>query len=125
MKLKLMSLVKAVLCVFADTTTATNTGVSGGVQFTDGIRMVYSREIEFKALPVMRFSQFATQKTELGVEPGLTISMLTYDNLKMGGQLTELKPIATQALSGSMKQITVHEHGNAVANTELLTSIIF
>ena len=124
-----LSLIKAFLCsilgVYADTTTATSTGVEGGVQFTDGIRMVYSKDIEFKALPVMRFSQFATQKTELGVEPGLTISMLTYDNLKMGGQLSELKPIATQALSGSMKQITVHEHGNAVANTELLVQSSF
>ena len=123
--MKLFILIRSIFGVYADTTTATNTGVSGGIQFTDGIRMVYSREIEFKALPVMRFSQFATQKTELGVEPGLTISMLTYDNLKMGGQLTELKPIATQALSGSMKQITVHEHGNAVANTELLVQSSF
>lgn len=125
---KLVSLVKAFMCsvlgVYADTTTATSVGGSG-VQFTDGIRMVYSREIEFKALPIMRFSQFATQKTELGVEPGLTISMLTYDNLKMGGTLTELTPIATQALSGSMKQITVKEHGNAVANTELLVQSSF
>ena len=95
------------------------------MQFSDGVRMVYSKEIEFKALPIMRFAQFATQKTELGVEPGLTISMLTYDNLKMGGQLTELKPIATQALSGSLKQIKVQEHGNAVANTELLIQSSF
>ena len=119
------SFVLSVLGVHADTTTATNTGVEGGVQFTNGIRMVYSKDIEFKALPIMRFSQFATQKTELGVEPGLTISMLTYDNLKMGGQLKELTPIATQALSGSLKQITVHEHGNAVSNTELLVQSSF
>ena len=117
-----LSMLVSLFKVYADssTTTATNTGVVGGVQFTDAIRMVYSREIEFKALPVMRFAQFATQKTELGVEPGLTISMLTYDNLKMGGTLDELKPIQTQALSGSLKQITVTEHGNAVSNTELL-----
>ena len=63
-------------------TVATSQGqTNGGTLFSDGVRLVYSREIEFKALPLMRFSQFATQKTELGVEPGLTISMLTYDNL--------------------------------------------
>ena len=107
-------------------TVATQQGANnGGTLFSDGIRLVYSREIEFKALPIMRFSQFATQKTELGVEPGLTISMLTYDNLKMGGQLSELTPIATQALSGSMKQITVQEHGNAVSNSELLIQSSF
>ena len=110
----------------ADTTVATSTGATnGGTLFNDGTRLVYSREIEFKALPIMRFSQFATQKTELGVEPGLTISMLTYDNLKLGGALEEMKNMSTQALSGSMKQITVQEHGNAVSNSELLIQSSF
>lgn len=109
---------------YADVTTAVVTD-SPAQKFTDGVRMVYSREIEFKALPLMRFSQFATVKTELGVEPGLTISMLTYNNLSLGGKLTELKNMTTQALSGSMKQITVTEHGNAVANSELLIQSSF
>lgn len=114
------------LKAYADTTVATNKGVTnGGKLFSDGVRLVYSREIEFKALPIMRFSQFATQKTELGVEPGLTISMLTYDNLKLGGALEEMKSMTTQALSGSMKQITVQEHGNAVSNSELLIQSSF
>ena len=107
-------------------TVATSTGATnGGTLFSDGVRLVYSREIEFKALPIMRFSQFATQKTELGVEPGLTISMLTYDNLKLGGALQEMQNMSTQALSGSMKQITVQEHGNAVSNSELLIQSSF
>lgn len=107
-------------------TVATQTGATnGGTLFSDGVRLVYSREIEFKALPIMRFSQFATQKTELGVEPGLTISMLTYDNLKLGGALQEMQNMSTQALSGSMKQITVQEHGNAVSNSELLIQSSF
>ena len=111
---------------FADTTVATTQGqTNGGTLFSDGTRLVYSREIEFKALPIMRFSQFATQKTELGVEPGLTISMLTYDNLKLGGALQEMQNMSTQALSGSMKQITVQEHGNAVSNSELLIQSSF
>lgn len=111
---------------YADTTVATSTGASnGGTLFSDGVRLVYSREIEFKALPIMRFSQFATQKTELGVEPGLTISMLTYDNLRLGGALQEMQNMSTQALSGSMKQITVQEHGNAVSNSELLIQSSF
>ena len=109
-----------------DVTVATAQGqTNGGTLFSDAIRMVYSREIEFKALPLMRFSQFATEKTELGVEPGLTISMLTYDNLVLGGKLEEAKTMATQALSGSMKQITVSEHGNAVSNSELLIQSSF
>ncbi len=113
--------------VFADsnTTTATDTKITDGVQFTDGVRITYSKDIEFKALPLMRFSQFAAEKTELGKEPGLTISMLTYDNLKLGGALKELIPMETQAMSGSMKQLTVIEHGNAVSVTELLLQTSF
>ena len=101
--------------------------VNGGdnVKFTDAVRTVYSKEIEFKALPNMRFLQFATVKTELGVEPGLTISMLTYDNLVLGGALTEMTSMQTQALSGSTKQITVSEYGNAVAVSELLVQSSF
>lgn len=127
MKKKIFTMLMQMLTLtaFADgsssTTVATETGATnGGTLFTDGTRMVYSKEIEFKALPLMRFSQFASVKTELGVEPGLTISMLTYDNLKLGGKLEEMKNITTQALSGSLKQITVSEHGNAVSNSELL-----
>lgn len=125
--MKLLSLLA--LRAYADgsaVTVATQTGATnGGTIFTDGVRMVYSKEIEFHALPIMRFSQFATVKTELGTEPGLTISMLTYDNLKMGGVLEEMKDMSTQAIGGSMKQITVYEHGNAVSASELLIQSSF
>lgn len=105
------------------TTAVTNSG--DYVKFTDAVRTVYSKEIEFKALPNMRFYQFATVKTELGVEPGLTISMLTYDNLTLGGALVEGTNLTTQALSGSTKQITVQEYGNAVSVSELLIQSSF
>lgn len=127
-KQKLLSNLLGCLIVnaFADTTVATSVGATnGGTLFNEGTRIVYSKEIEFKALPNMRFSQFATQRTELGVEPGLTISMLTYDNLKLGGTLQEMQSMSTQALSGVMKQITVAEHGNAVSNSELLIQSSF
>lgn len=88
-------------------------------------RVVYAKEIEFKALPNMRFFQFATVKTELGVTPGLTIQMLTYDNLQLGGSLTEGTRMNTQALSQSMKSITVKEFGNAVQVSELLLQSSF
>jgi N4-gp56 family major capsid protein len=105
---------------------ATDTGVSnGGTKLTNAIRVVYSKEIEFKALPNMRFYQFATLKTELGTEPGLTISMMTYDNLVMGGALNEMQSMTAQALSSNMKQITVSEYGNAVSASELLIQSSF
>ena len=104
--------------------TAVATGGSN-VKMDHAVRTVYAKEIEFKALPNMRFYQFATIKTELGKTPGLTIQMLTYDNLKLGKQLTEGTRMTTQALSQSMKSITVHEHGNAVAVSELLLQSSF
>lgn len=129
-KRNILSAITAMLTIsaFADsaTTVATSQGqTNGGTLMSDAVRTVFSKEIEFKALPNMRFMQFATVKTELGVEPGLTISMLTYNNLKLGGALQELKSMETQALSGSTKQITVTEYGNAIAVSELLVQSSF
>lgn len=121
------SLLKALtLRVKAESKMATAVVNSGSnVKLDNLTRVVYAREIEFKALPVMRFFQFATVKTELGTTPGLTIQMLTYDNLKLGGSLTEGTRMNTQALSSSMKSITVKEHGNAIAVSELLLQSSF
>lgn len=112
--------------VYAATTVVTAGGAgNGGTLFSDLVRTVYSKEIEYKALPVMRFMQFAQIKTELGVDPGLTITMLVYDNLTMGGSLVENVPMQTQALSGSTRSITVKEYGNAVQVSELTIQASF
>ena len=106
---------------------ASTTDLAGGeaVKLDNHVRVVYSKDIEFKALPIMRFLQFAKYKSELGVQPGLTISMLTYDNLKMGKTLTEGTRMETQALSSSMKSITVAEQGNAISVSELALKASF
>jgi N4-gp56 family major capsid protein len=124
----LIFLISAFLYIpaYAAVTVATAGGASnGGTLFSDATRVVYSKEIEFKALPIMRFMQFAQQKTELGVEPGLTITMLVYDNLTLGGALTENVNVTTQALSGSTRSITVGEYGNAISVSELLLQSSF
>ncbi len=82
-------------------------------------RTVYSKEIQFKALPNMRFFQFASVKTELGVQPGLTIQMLTYDNIALGSTLTEGVPIEGKSIKNSVTEITVAEKGNAIKVSEL------
>lgn len=103
-----------------NTATDVNSTVEHAHQLNNAVRVVYSKEIEFKAMPNLRFFQFATVKTELGTTPGLTIQMLTYDNVKLGGKLTEGVRINGQAMSTSMKSITVHEHGNAITVSQLL-----
>ena len=94
-------------------------------QLTNHLRAVYSQDIYFNALPMMYFLQFASQKTELGTQPGLTIQMMTYADLKRGSALTEGTPMGTQALGATMKSITVGEHGNAVSVTELALQASF
>ena len=104
--------------------TAVNTGATMN-KLDNATRIVYAKEIQFKAMPNMRFFQFASVKTELGVQPGLTISMMTYDNLALGGTLTEGVPMVGKSLSSSMKSITVAEKGNAVKVSELLLQSSF
>lgn len=108
-----------------NTATDVNSTVNHAHQLDNAVRVVYSKEIEFKAMPNLRFFQFATVKTELGTTPGLTIQMLTYDNVKLGGKLTEGVRINGQAMSTSMKSITVHEHGNAITVSQLLLAASF
>lgn len=105
----------------------TGTAIDAGtaLKLDNHSRVVYSREIEFKAMPIMLFLQFAKQKTELGVQPGLQIQMMTYNNLKRGGALVEGNRMAPQGLSSSMKSISVGERGNAVSVSELALKTAF
>lgn len=102
-----------------------NVAETGGTKLDKAIRTVYSKEIEFKALPNMRFFQFATMKTELGTQPGLTIEMLTYDNIARGGKLTEGTKMVGKAMSSSMKSIKVYEYGNSITVSQLLIQASF
>lgn len=81
---------------------------------------VWSKEVAFKAMPNLRFFQFADVQDDLTKEAGETIQMLTYNNLKQGGKLEENVDMTTQAISGSLKEVKVTEYGNAVAVTEKL-----
>jgi hypothetical protein len=122
----------------AITGTGTYTGGTGNqvTGYTDGssalspaIQQIWSKEILFQAMPVLRFEQFAVKKTELGVMPGLTINFMRYNNLTVdesaGANLTEGSRMEPSALSASQIQITVSEQGKAVAVTELLLNASF
>jgi N4-gp56 family major capsid protein len=68
----------------------------------------------------MRFEQFAVIKDELTRQPGTTITFTIYENLPLGGQLTEGVDMVPKSLSATQLSIVVVEYGNAVAVTELL-----
>ena len=112
----------------AGATSATGYTV-GGTALSPAIQTIWSKEILFQAMPVLRFEQFAVKKTELGVMPGLTINFMRYNNLatdeSAGAELTEGTRMEPVALSASQIQITVKEQGKAVSVTELLLNASF
>ncbi|WP_020142222.1 N4-gp56 family major capsid protein [Terracoccus sp. 273MFTsu3.1] len=105
---------------------ASPTNYSGAnSQLSQAIQTIWSKEILFQAMPILRFEQFAVKKTELGVQPGLTINFMRYNNLGQASQLVEGVRMETNALSATQFSITVAEHGYAVAVSELLLNASF
>lgn len=105
-----------------NTAVATGVGVSA---LTTAVRDVFSAEVWMSALPVMKWDQFSTKKTELGVQPGRTIQLPKYKNIKRGGALIEGKRMETRAMSMTQASLTVAEQGNAVGFSEYLLQVSF
>src|SRR6185312_12079228 len=97
----------------------------GSSALSPAIQTIWSKEILFQAMPILRFEQFAVKKTELGVTPGLTIQFLRYNNLGNASQLVEGIRMQTAPLTASQFSITVAEQGYAVAVSELLLNASF
>ena len=89
------------------------------------VQTIWSKEILFQSMPILRFEQFAVKKTELGVQPGLTINFTRYNNLGEATQLVEGVRLQTNALTATQFPITVAEHGYAIAVSELLLNASF
>lgn len=105
---------------------ASPTAYSGAnSNLTQAIQTIWSKEILFQSMPILRFEQFAVKKTELGVAPGLTINFMRYNNLGSASALVEGVRMQTNALTASQFSITVSEHGYAVAVSELLLNASF
>lgn len=112
----------------ATTSYGINTGDAGAGpshSLSPAIQTIWSKEILFQSMPILRFEQFAVKKTELGVQPGLTINFMRYNNLGQAGQLVEGVRMTTNALTASQFSITVAEQGYAVAVSELLLNASF
>jgi len=94
-------------------------------QLTQAIQTIWSKEILFQSMPILRFEQFAVKKTELGVAPGLQINFMRYNNLGFASTLTEGVRMSTNALTAQQFSITVAEQGYAIAVSELLLNASF
>jgi len=103
------------------------TAYSGSnTSLNQAIQTIWSKEILFQAMPILRFEQFAVKKTELGVAPGLRVNFLRYKNFAVDpSPLTEGVRMTTNALTAEQIAITVAEHGYAVAVSELLLNASF
>lgn len=105
------------------------TAITGSSSLTPAIQAIWSKEILFQAMPILRFEQFAVKKTELGVMPGLTINFMKYNNLEVdennGAALTEGIRMTTAALSAFQYKISVGEQGRAIAVSELMLHASF
>ena len=103
------------------------TAYSGSnTSLNQAIQTIWSKEILFQAMPILRFEQFAVKKTELGVAPGLRVNFLRYKNFGIDPTpLTEGVRMTTNALTAEQIAITVAEHGYAVAVSELLLNASF
>lgn len=102
------------------------TGYDGSQGLAPAIQTIWSKEILFQAMPILRFEQFAIKKTELGVAPGLQINFMRYINLPADQQpLVEGVRMQTKAITAEQYSITVTEHGYAVAVSELLLNASF
>jgi N4-gp56 family major capsid protein len=109
------------------------TGIGNAAGVTTGttmmgpaIQTIWSKEILFQSMPVLRFEQFAVKKTELGTMPGLTVNFMRYNNLPVpSGPLAEGVRMKTHAITANQYAITVAEQGFAVAVSELLLNASF
>jgi N4-gp56 family major capsid protein len=98
----------------------------GSTMLNPAIQTIWSKEILFQAMPVLRFEQFAVKKTELGVQPGLTVNFMRYNNLPIpDGPLAEGIRMKTYGITAQQYKITVAEQGFAVAVSELLLNASF
>jgi N4-gp56 family major capsid protein len=105
-----------------------NTAVQAGAGFSvnaEATRDVFSAEIWFAAMPVLKFDQFSTRKTELGVQPGRTIVIPKFGSIKRGGRIAEGKRIETKSMSSSTSSISVAENANAIGFSEFLLQTSF
>jgi N4-gp56 family major capsid protein len=99
---------------------------TGSTMMGPAIQTIWSKEILFQSMPVLRFEQFAVKKTELGTMPGLTVNFMRYNNLPIpAGPLAEGVRMKTHAISANQYAITVAEQGFAVAVSELLLNASF
>ena len=99
---------------------------TGSTLLSPAIQTIWSKEILFQAMPVLRFEQFAVKKTELGVMPGLTVNFMRYNNLPIpSGPLVEGIRMKTHGITAQQYRITVAEQGFAIAVSELLLNASF
>jgi N4-gp56 family major capsid protein len=81
---------------------------------------VWSKEVLFKAQPVLKFESVAQVQTDLQSTPGSTLKFLKYASLTGKSDIAENSTVEASAMSTSLVSISVGEHVKAVQVSELL-----
>ena len=89
------------------------------------ILKLYTNDVIWTALPVMRFDQFAVVRADLQAQPGDTIVFPKYGNLTRGGTIAEDVDLESENLTKSSITISVTEYGKAVGLTQKFLSLSF
>jgi N4-gp56 family major capsid protein len=89
-------------------------------------KVAASNDRAFSAsIPTANPANNATSTSTLCVQPGRTINIPRYGNIKRGGALVEGVRMKTQAMSMSQQSISVVEYGNAIGFSEYLLQTSF
>jgi N4-gp56 family major capsid protein len=106
--------------------TATHTGGTYEITaLSNALREVYSEEIYAKAMPILKFEEFATKRLELGVQPGKTIRIMKAEDIARGGALVEDEPLEKNLMYMSYTDVDMVEYGNALGLSEFLVQASF
>ena len=90
-------------------------------QLPDALRDIYSAELEYTALPMLVFDQFAEIKNEHALERGETAIWTIMRQLPATiGSLVENVDVDTQRAQDFQVQMSVDEYGNAIGTTRKL-----
>lgn len=94
------------------------TSLQGAIPET--VLTVFSANIIFEAMPILRWFQFAKLEQDLSKNKGDTIKMLRFAPIEHGGRLVEGVNIQPKTMDASEQSIVIDEYGNAVQVSERL-----
>ena len=90
---------------------------------TQAVLVLYSAQLLHNALGTMQWLNFATEREDLLINKGQTVTFTKYDDLTGDPELTEGTALTEAQMSADTVSITVTEQGKATSVSEKLVNI--